>query len=58
MSHEWMRITAEGRTGVFTTAPRGWLHVAGVGMIESRPNWWRRFWAWALLGWRWEEKEP
>jgi hypothetical protein len=20
----------------------------------ERPNWWRRWWQWALLGWRWE----
>jgi len=21
------------------------------------PNWWRRFWYWALLGWKWERIE-
>ena len=20
------------------------------------PNWWRRFWYWALLGWHWERE--
>lgn len=20
-----------------------------------RPNWWRRFWYWALLGWQWTD---
>lgn len=20
------------------------------------PNWWRRFWYWALLGWRWQQR--
>jgi hypothetical protein len=31
---------------------------AGVCRMElpaGRPNWWRRFWAWALLGWKWEQ---
>jgi len=23
-----------------------------------RPNLWRRFWMWALLGWTWEAVEP
>ncbi len=23
-----------------------------------RPNAWRRFWYWALLGWKWESIEP
>jgi len=21
----------------------------------ERPGWWRRFWHWTLLGWRWEQ---
>lgn len=40
--------------------PRTVLHCSGcltVGGIEPMPNWWRRFWYWALLGWWWEEVE-
>lgn len=25
--------------------------------ISVYPNWWRRFWYWALLGWRFERNE-
>lgn len=27
-----------------------------IAMSGTRPNWWWRWWQWALLGWRWEEK--
>jgi hypothetical protein len=37
------------------TPPPCWLYVAGVGGIQAPPNLWRRFFAWALLGWRWED---
>lgn len=23
--------------------------------IHPRPNWWRRWWYWMLLGWTWED---
>ena len=26
-----------------------------IDSYEPRPNYWRRFWTWALLGWTWEE---
>jgi hypothetical protein len=26
-----------------------------VSTRYNRPNWWRRFWIWALLGWTWIE---
>ena len=35
------------------------LHRLPVGFWKSdltrRPNAWRRFWTWALLGWRWHQ---
>jgi len=38
--------------------PQSALIIGDAMRIESeqpRPNRWRRFWYWALLGWRWEE---
>jgi hypothetical protein len=29
-----------------------------VRTIHPMPNWWRRFWYWALLGWRWRKPTP
>jgi hypothetical protein len=32
------------------------LHIEGNSItvkLEKRPNAWRRFWQWALLGWVW-----
>ena len=41
-----------------TLTPQHWLDVCcngvRVGFIARRPNVWRRFWHWALLGWKWE----
>jgi hypothetical protein len=51
---ELYRITTKGNIGIGTAVPRWWLEFRGVGYIEKPPNRWRRFWAWALLGWRWE----
>ena len=39
---------------------RVWIvNDVAVNSSYHRPNLWRRFWYWALLGWRWEviEKE-
>lgn len=40
--------------GIGTPAPQDWLDINGIGMFR-RPNLWHRFWAWFLLGWRWQE---
>jgi len=35
---------------------RVWLvHHVAVTTSREIPNAWRRFWHWALLGWRWEK---
>jgi hypothetical protein len=31
-----------------------WSNPGHWKLPEQPPNWWRRWWAWALLGWRWE----
>ena len=39
---------------------RAYLYVYGGAVIPSRrprPNAWRRFWTWVLLGWEWESAE-
>ena len=28
-----------------------------IGRCEGRPNWFRRFWYWALLDWKWIRSE-
>jgi hypothetical protein len=36
---------------------RSVLLIGGMVRIESphpMPGWWRRFWYWALLGWKWK----
>lgn len=35
--------------------PTAWLHIHNLGRFEKRPRLWHRFWAWFLLGWRWEK---
>jgi hypothetical protein len=33
------------------------IRSAGYWVLpDKRPNWWRRFWAWALLGWKWKQQ--
>lgn len=39
---------------------RGRVHICEDAIVidsEVYPNAWRRFWYWALLGWRWERVE-
>ena len=49
-------------SSIFMDPPDRSKLVIGSGMKTvqffftcRRPNCWRRFWYWALLGWRWEE---
>jgi hypothetical protein len=37
---------------------RSVLHIGGPIQVETSknpPNWWWRFWYWALLGWTWRK---
>lgn len=48
-----------GTLTVYLDASKSVLIIQDSLKIESRrpiPNWWRRFWYWALLGWRWERR--
>lgn len=35
-------------------APKEWLDIHNIGRFR-KPNAWHRFWAWFLLGWKWDE---
>ena len=37
---------------------KAWLVLTDELRFHSTiwPNWWRRFWYWALLGWHWERE--
>jgi hypothetical protein len=59
-----------GNTGIGTTSPQHLLHISqpppwrsklwitpefACDFTHDAPNRWRRFWYWALLGWRWSK---
>lgn len=41
--------------------PKSTLAIHGDSILlhfnDEKPNRWRRFWCWALLGWRWSDYE-
>ena len=48
-----------GRITDINPLPRSVLKLGpniGIQSTAPMPNWWRRFWLWALIGWTWEKR--
>lgn len=51
------RPAASGILSVTVPPVRGILSITAdfkIHTSQAPPGYWRRFWYWALLGWRWE----